>query len=600
MNQEQRQIVERVQNVIDTCAVGVVFQPIVDTNDGMIVAYEALVRPKPESGFANPTELFHAAEGCGLIWPLECVTRRAAIQAAADWPADVMLFLNNSPRVFADSRFAATVKAEVQAQNGLLPERVVLEITETAEGDDDDLLVAQVVAAKAAGFAIAVDDAGAGTSGLNRMMVLRPNWIKLDRQFCAGIDTDTYKQNLVRFFVQFARTNGVNVVGEGVETEGELAAAMSLGVRFAQGYYLGRPGERVTTLDPEFAERVRERWATVQAVVPETPQDMPLAKLCRPLMVLTDADMTVGMAARRLKRSSDMVGLIVKDGKKLIGWASQAALNAAVSVDPDAPLGRACGAVPFTLTPEATIQDVLRAVSAREDQRLSEPVLIERGGEIVGVLRVQDVLKAAASDARTASSLRAPVTGLPARVRADQHMEDMIGRAADPVVRASPIFHSDAAFIDLRGIAEYNSVRGYEAGDRLIRELAQRLQARVVAPGEEVFLSHIGNDRFLLTAPAGLLRPRLHAFLAGWSSGSMNGGAGGAGGTGAAGSVPQVGLRVLLLSGVFDHATHPRDVYKMEQTLRTRAKLQERTLPLSEPVLIVGSDAEPYVLRRSA
>jgi EAL domain-containing protein (putative c-di-GMP-specific phosphodiesterase class I) len=96
---------------------------------------------------------------------------------------------------------------------------------------------------RARGARIAVDDAGAGYAGLNQLMRVQPDVIKLDRSLIEGIHADKAKIALVEFFVMFARRVGAAVCSEGIETIDELRALVNLGVNYGQGYLLGRPAE---------------------------------------------------------------------------------------------------------------------------------------------------------------------------------------------------------------------------------------------------------------------------------------------------------------------------------------------------------------------
>ncbi len=570
----------QIRRVIDQALVRTVFQPVIDSQDGLIVAYEALTRPSADSGFSTPDELFHAAHTAGLLWELEELTRATAFATAVDWPRDVKLFINSSPSVFGDPRFANSLARQVSASAGLTPARVVLEITEHAETADDASLVDQVDRARRLGFQVAVDDAGAGTSGLNRIMVLRPQWIKLDRQFCRDVHRDGLKQNLVRFFVHFARNSGVNVVAEGVESADELAALIAIGVRYTQGYFFARPGDRALTTDPTFAAEIREKWASVEASVPETPRDLPLARLCRPLLVLQDAAITCGEALAQVARLPGHLGVVLKPERAIVGWIDVERLSAACVQNPERALSTIVTRADPTLSPEATVPDAVNAICARDQAHLGEPVLIASGSEVVGGIRTKDLLIAIAAEHRPASSLRAPLTGLPTRVRADQHLEEMIGRSCDPLLRQSSVYHADVAFIDVRSFGELNALLGYDTGDRLIRTLGERLQQVVVQGESRVFVAHLRDDRFMLTAPAGVLHPRLRALIDSYDPREPD-----------ADRFPgldgrALGLRVLLMPDVFQAVRHPREVYRLEQLLRQRARDQERSLPVDRSILL--------------
>jgi EAL domain-containing protein (putative c-di-GMP-specific phosphodiesterase class I) len=104
---------------------------------------------------------------------------------------------------------------------------------------------------RARGARIAVDDAGAGYAGLNQVMRVQPDLIKLDRSLIEGVHSDSAKSALVEFFVMFARRVGASVCTEGIETIDELRTLINLGVTYGQGYLLGRPSEPWCEVSPE-------------------------------------------------------------------------------------------------------------------------------------------------------------------------------------------------------------------------------------------------------------------------------------------------------------------------------------------------------------
>lgn len=597
----------KLSEVISSRAVSVAFQPIVDLNDGLIIAYEALCRPLPETGIANAEEMFQMAEDCGMQWPLEEITRSMSLEAAANWPRDVRLFLNSSPSVFADGRFAESVAKDLDRTGSVTPDRVVLEITERSETHYGERLLTQVELAKKAGFHVAVDDAGAGTSGLNRMMVIRPHWIKLDRQLISGIHTDPFKQNLVRFFVHFARMSGVNVIAEGIEEAEELGTLIGLGVRYGQGYYLARPGEREQTMDAAFIEQVRERWAAVDMMVPPDPKEMPLSRLSKPVLVMQVGMTTAQTLARELRANPEMLGVVTMEGRRLLGWIGrETVLNMADGPEAEYPASMGADPIVCALTPDSTVHEALQLVCTREDHDLDQPLVIAQGLEIPGAVRLRELLRAAASEHRAGTSVRAAVTGLPARVRADQHIEQMIARATDPAKRLSRDFHADAAFIDIRKFADYNGVFGYEMGDRLIRALSEEITAKIVRGSDDVFLAHLGDDRFIVSARAGVLHARIALLMQSFErlSPTLTDTATlarlGPHAKIVAGEGPRMGLRILLMPGVFEQAANVRDVYRLEQQLRQRARNQEPALAAGQSLLVVDRRSPALTLRKSA
>lgn len=225
-------------------AVRPAFQPIVDLTTGVVVGVEALCRPAPGSAFRDASELFAAAERLRMLWPLEAVARRASLDAAGALSPDARLFMNCSPQVVSDPRFIPAIDEAIESSAGLTRGRLVLEITERSDHRITRALARRAEELKGAGLEIAIDDVGAGMSGLSRIMALRPHWLKLDMDLIRGIHLDRFRQNLVRAIGQFAARSGIRLVAEGIELEEELETIAGLGVRYAQGYYLCRPVER--------------------------------------------------------------------------------------------------------------------------------------------------------------------------------------------------------------------------------------------------------------------------------------------------------------------------------------------------------------------
>jgi EAL domain-containing protein (putative c-di-GMP-specific phosphodiesterase class I) len=124
---------------------------------------------------------------------------------------------------------------------GLPPERLLLELTESVMLDDDDRLRSDLATLRGMGCVISLDDFGKGYSSLAYLARLPVDILKMDREFVADIETDPRAAALVASIVELGRTLGMDVVAEGVETEGQLAALSGMECRFLQGYLLGRP-----------------------------------------------------------------------------------------------------------------------------------------------------------------------------------------------------------------------------------------------------------------------------------------------------------------------------------------------------------------------
>ena len=212
--------------------IDVVFQPIVELDDGAMFAIEALVRCKlPE--FKSPPALFARAveeRACGRLG-------RTIREVAFERCGGVAVFVNIHPDELV-SRWLVRPDDPI----GFHSHDVYLEVTETAVFEHYDLCVGVLKEiCSRAGAKIVVDDLGAGYSNLQRVLDLEPKIVKLDRAFIQDIDQMPRKQVLVRHLVRLCEELGAHVVAEGIETVEELRAVRDQGARFGQGYVLARP-----------------------------------------------------------------------------------------------------------------------------------------------------------------------------------------------------------------------------------------------------------------------------------------------------------------------------------------------------------------------
>jgi EAL domain-containing protein (putative c-di-GMP-specific phosphodiesterase class I)/AmiR/NasT family two-component response regulator len=231
----------RIREVLDQHLVTMVFQPIVDLGTGSIAGAEALAR-FPGNG-RTPDVWFSEAAQVGLGTDLELDAVQAAVAQLADMPAHAFISVNVSPEVLTSPGFAEAVAP-------VPPDRLVVELTEHDAISDYARIDDALRDLRADGARLAVDDTGAGYASLRHILRLQPDIIKLDRAIITGLDSDPARRALVAALVHFAQEMRADIVAEGIETEGELAALRDLEVHFGQGYLLARPAPLPLGADP--------------------------------------------------------------------------------------------------------------------------------------------------------------------------------------------------------------------------------------------------------------------------------------------------------------------------------------------------------------
>ena len=220
-------------DVLDGQAFEIALQPIMRLQDQATAGYEALCRFSPEP-YRAPNLWFADAAEVGLQTSLELLVIKAALAILPDLQEGCYLAVNTSPDTLATGKIASLLETVDGS-------RIVVEITEHAAIADLDQLLMAIDRLRELGAQIAVDDAGAGYSGLQQLIRLRPDVIKLDMSLTQDVDKDLARRSLASAMVQFAHDTNAHVVAEGIETEAELRTLRGIGVEMGQGYHLGRP-----------------------------------------------------------------------------------------------------------------------------------------------------------------------------------------------------------------------------------------------------------------------------------------------------------------------------------------------------------------------
>ena len=211
------------------------FQPIVRTGDGVVVAYEALLRTE-EPTLRRPDLFLGVAERLGRIQEVGRVVRAAVARAATMAPPDVRLFVNLHGLELNDEELYAP-----SAPLTKMASRITLEVTERAALDVVADVTTRVAMLRGLGFKIAVDDLGAGYAGLASLAALEPEIVKIDMSLIRGVENHPTKRRVVGAITTLCRELGSQVVAEGVETDAERASVSAAGVDLIQGYLYGKP-----------------------------------------------------------------------------------------------------------------------------------------------------------------------------------------------------------------------------------------------------------------------------------------------------------------------------------------------------------------------
>jgi diguanylate cyclase (GGDEF)-like protein len=250
---------EAVVRLIEEGRMETLFQPIWDIGAESLLGVEALTRPDPSYGLSGPAEAFDIAEQIGRVHQLDVLCVESALRLAPQLHPGVLLFLNLSPLTLDLDAEANAWLAPAMERAGLVPQNVVVEVTERF-GGRTERVVKRLKRLREQGFKIAVDDVGTGNSGLEILSKINAEFVKLDRSIIIAAATQSSARAVLMAMATFARQTGAFVIAEGIEDEDTLQFLRAINqehqlssdtiIQGGQGYGLGRPSHELTPGSP--------------------------------------------------------------------------------------------------------------------------------------------------------------------------------------------------------------------------------------------------------------------------------------------------------------------------------------------------------------
>lgn len=241
-----------VREVIENKDIFVEFQPIYSLNTKKIIGLEALARGDYNGEVVSPYFLFNCARELGNVLYVDRLCREKAMCAFAKDKSAPTLFINFETSVLNDVTPGNGEIMKTAAEYNIPPESIVIELNESRVRDSYDLLMF-VDYYRTNGFLIALDNVSPSFDTMNRIMLVNPDIIKIDREIIVNIESSSYNQEVLKSIINTAKQIGALTVAEGVETVDEVITCMLMGVDYFQGFFFSRPEQ----FDYIFSNEVR-------------------------------------------------------------------------------------------------------------------------------------------------------------------------------------------------------------------------------------------------------------------------------------------------------------------------------------------------------
>ncbi|TQR05961.1 EAL domain-containing protein [Psychrobacillus soli] len=473
-------------------AIQTVFQPIVSLHSGQIYGYEALSRGPANTVLQNPEMLFDYALKNGQLWELENLCRANALKCAVDLKAEGKLFLNVNPNIMNDPKFKQGFTKEYLSMFQMDTDSIVFEITEREAISNLKDFINTIEHYKNQFYQIAVDDVGAGYSGLNVITDVRPHFMKLDMKLIRDIDKDRTKQLLVSSLCEFANYSQIHIIAEGIETKEELRTLIELGVHFGQGYFIQKPNPRLFPIREEVKTIIKTEISRKNRVSRNRLTDTSIEQIATPLNTIS-SQMLISKVSNLMESNDALPGFCIQDGNKLIGVITRNKLHLkfsgpyGYSLYNKKPISTIMSRNYMKVDAETAIDVVAKIAMRRDPLHLYDFITVTKDDQYFGVVTVKDLLEKSMQLQIDYAKHLNPLSELPGNLMIEQQLQSCIDSDMDMTV----------LYFDIDNFKPYNDVYGFEKGDKVIMHLADIIEQCCPSDG---FVGHIGGDDFIIIA----------------------------------------------------------------------------------------------------
>lgn len=483
MNKIKNNLYKELLTILGEEKLTALFQPIINLNNQQIYGYEGLIRGPSDSPLHAPEKLFQTATQFNKLVELDFLCRKVIISQFTRLNLSGQLFLNISPASLLDPHFVDGQTARYLDQNRMSPHQVVIEVTESHPIETYQHIENAIDHYRNAGFIVAIDDLGAGYSGLKLWSEMNPDFVKIDRHFITNINEDRVKRQFVSSIISMALPLGCHVIAEGIETKEECSTLRKLGAEFAQGYYFGKPSTMPATTVPQNLFRSSERGATTQ-------HSSTASELLKPMPAISPHTLVEEVAETFIKGESIPSIAVIDDGKPIgivrrIEIMDLLASRFGRELNGHKPIFSLMNKNILCCELETPLDEVSRRVTNLIDSYTDEFILTDEG-QFAGKGTMIDLLKQI-TDLQIETARHAnPLTLLPGNVPIQKRIDHCIENRKPFII----------AYCDLDNFKPYNDVYGYAMGDEVIQLTSAVFKKHLNT--ETNFIGHIGGDDFIL------------------------------------------------------------------------------------------------------
>ena len=468
-------------------------QPIVNIHTGNAFGFEALLRFHREAGFVSIGNVFDQAYNDGILHPVDLFLRKKAFIKFSEFKGQsrVKLFYNLDNRLFDANNYKPGNTAEMLEKYGYALDDFCFEISEKHQFHDNMDVARVLDIYRTQGYKIAVDDCGAGFSGLQLLYYTEPDYIKIDRFFIQNLENDPKKRLLVSTIVNLAHFMGSLVFAEGVETMDEYLLCKEIGCDMVQGYFVQKPQVNLSLLRKRYSaikeinqkERRNGTFKDRSLISNQIRYIRPVRNDCKITTIFDQfkkGEETVFFPV--INQYDEPVGVIRETAFKeyiFSKFGRQLLENPSLGKD----ISRFVKKIPIADV-HSSVEKLIETYSQFNN---NEGLIMVEDMKYIGVLSTNSLLTIINEKNLTHARNQNPLTKLPGNTMIHEYFSKGLSDF-------SSAYH--LIYFDFDNFKPFNDRYGFRNGDRLILMFADMLKK--AAFSENRFVGHVGGDDFFM------------------------------------------------------------------------------------------------------
>nr|WP_312290864.1 GGDEF domain-containing protein [Clostridium chromiireducens] len=477
-------------NIIENANIKSVFQPIISLIDGSVMGYEALSRGPKNSHMKNPEILLNIARKFNKLWEIEELFRSKALENISEKNINAKIFLNINPNIIDSSKFKNSFTKDYLKKYHLSSDNIIFEITERNDINDMSSFKETIEDWKNQKYKIAIDDAGSGNSGLNRIAHINPHYIKLDMELIRDVDKHSTKQAIIKSMHEFSKLTNCSLIAEGIETKDELRTLVDIGVQYGQGYFIQKPEASILPIKNEVINLIKKLNIKEDSQYGYNIANVYISSIAKKIEI-EEPDILVSDIDSKFKKNQDLLGICIVDNGYVKGvvtrnsFYSKLGWQYGYSLYSSKAISNIMNTNFLSVDYKMPIDMVIKLAMARSKDTLYDHITVTKDSKYYGMVTIKDLIEKTIEIEVDNARHSNPLTGLPGNVIIEQKLEKCIFSKEQYCV----------LYFDIDNFKPYNDVYGFENGDKIIKLLAKAISSNISCRD---FIGHIGGDDFIV------------------------------------------------------------------------------------------------------